>query len=258
MLATGAAKRRVFGAVLGALLILPLLPATADSKERWAALSVLGDRMNLVYARMETGTRNNPNFVQAIPMKDDVLDRLALRAVLDATVPDAPEIVPLALRDPRYYQVQERLLEGEGKPLLDGLLKALETQQVTHVLLLVRSRGEAWFSVRDGHIGTGMVEGLGFYVDRSTRIQREDTGETDRGYLAPFAYYRLILFDVARRATVGEARVAASRMYLVAGSRESDPWDVVSAKQKVDDIERLLNQHTGDALNRLTASRVRG
>jgi hypothetical protein len=76
--------------------------------------------------------------------------------------------------------------------------------------------------------------------------------------LAPFAYYRLMLFDVARGAVVGEGRVAASRMYLVAGSGETDPWDLVSAKQKVDDLEQLLNQNTGDALKRLTAARARG
>lgn len=242
--------------VLAALVWASIAPVHAE--ERWAALSLVGDRMNLVYARMETGTRTNPNLVQALPMKDDVLDRLALRAVMRAAIPGNPEILPLALRDPRFYQAQDRLLAAESKPLLDGLLKAVEAQKVTHVLLITRARGEATFKVRDGHIGNGTVEGLGFYVDRSTRLQNEGTLASDRGYLAPFAYYRLILFDVARGAVVADERVAASRMYLVAGSGESDPWDVVSAQQKVDDLERLLNENTGAALKRLAAARARG
>lgn len=240
------------------LLLASLLAAPASAQERWAALSLLGDRMNLVYARMETGTRNNPNYVQALPMKDDVLDRLVLRAVVKSSIPGKPEVLALGLRDPRFYRAQEKLLASEGKPLLDGLLKAVEGQNVTHILLVARARSEAMFRVREGHIGTGTVEGLGFYVDRATTLQREETGERDRGYIAPFAHYRLLLFDIARAVVVAEARVAASRMYLVAGSGESDPWDVVSAQQKVDDLEQLLNQHTGDALKRLVAARSRG
>jgi hypothetical protein len=242
--------------VLAVLVCALITPAHAE--ERWAALSLVGDRMNLVYARMETGTRTNPNLVQALPMKDDVLDRLALRAVMRAAIPGNPEIVPLALRDARFYQAQDRLLAPEGKPLLDGLLKVVEAQKVTHVLVITRARGEATFKVRDGHIGNGTVEGLGFYIDRSTRLQNLDNLSSDRGYLAPFAYYRLMLFDVARGAVVADERVVASHMYLVAGSGESDPWDVVSAQQKVDDLERLLNENTGAALKRLAATRARG
>jgi hypothetical protein len=255
MTRSGMAKKWFSFASHGLLLAACLLAVPALAQERWAALSLLGDRMNLVYARMETGTRNNPNYVKALPMKDDVLDRLVLRAVVKASIPGKPEVLPLGLRDPRYYQAQEKLLASEGKPLLDGLLKAVEAQRITHILLVTRARNEAMFRVRDGHIGTGTVEGLGFYVDRAMRLQNEQTGETDRGYLAPFAHYRLLLFDVARAAVVAEARVAVSRTYLVAGSGESDPWDVVSPQQKVDDLEQLLNEHTGDALKRLVAAR---
>src|SRR5882672_62863 len=235
------------------LWVVAALASSAVAQERWAALSVIGDRMNLVYARMQTGTRTNPNYVEPVLMKDDVLDRLALNALLKAAGTSDPEILPLALRDPRFYQAQEKLFAGDGKPLLDGLLKAVEAQKITHVLLLARARGEASFQVREGHIGIGTVEGLGFYVDRSTRVERVAERDADRGYIAPFAYYRLVLFDVARNAVVAEERVAASTTHPLAGSGEADPWDAVSAQQKVDDLEGLLNENTGPALNRLKA-----
>jgi hypothetical protein len=233
------------------LWIMSALTSSATAQERWAALSVIGDRMNLVYARMQTGTRTNPNYVEPVLMKDDVLDRLALNALLNAAESGDPEILPLALRDPRFYQAQEKLFASDGKPLLDGLLKAVEAQKITHVLLIARARGEASFRVREGHIGIGNVEGLGFYVDRATRIERVAERDADRGYIAPFAYYRLVLFDVARNAVVAEERVAASNTHPLAGSGEADPWDALSAQQKVDDLEGLLNANTGPALNRL-------
>jgi hypothetical protein len=236
------------------LLLTGLAPAAA-ADERWAALSVIGDRMNLVYARMQTGTRNNANLLEAVPMKDDVLDKLALKALLKVRPPTNTEIVTLVLHDPRFYQAQEKLFTSEGKPLLDGLLKVVEAQKITHVLLIARGRGEAQFSIRDGKIGMGTIEGLGFYVDRDTRLQRTETGETDRGFIAPFAYYRLVLFDVARSAVVAESNVTASKTHLLAGSGESDPWEVRTAQQKVDDLEQLLNENMRGALQRLASAR---
>jgi hypothetical protein len=240
-----------------ALLVLAASAGPAQAQERWAALSLLGDRMTVVYARMQTGTRTNPNLVHPLPMQDNVLDRLALRSVADARVDGMPEIVLLGLRDPKIYEAQERLFESDGQALLDALRKAVAGVQVTHILLLAKARGEASFPIRDGHIGIGTVEGLGFYVDRSTRVERAETGTADLGYIAPFAYYRLVLFDLARNRIVAEENVRASTTYPVASSGETDPWNVISAEQKVEDLERLLNQHTGAALSRLVAARAR-
>src|SRR5262245_35488085 len=91
--------------------------ATAIAQERWAAIARVGDRMNLIYARSATGTtgsNTNPNRIVAVPTQDDVLDRLVLRALVNSSLPGSPDIVPLALRDPRFYQAQEKLFEAEG------------------------------------------------------------------------------------------------------------------------------------------------
>src|SRR5262249_6488517 len=114
-----ASKRFFWTTFAAALLVLPAVATQAVAQERWAVLSVIGDRMNLVYARMQTGTRTNPNVTEPLMMKEDVLDRLALNAVLNSSVPGKPEITPLALRDPRFYQAQERLFASDGKALLD-------------------------------------------------------------------------------------------------------------------------------------------
>lgn len=223
--------------------------------ERWAALSLLGDRINFVTARMQTGTNTNPNLVKAVPMQDAVLDRLALRTVMDAKVAGLPDIVALGLRDPAIYALQDRLFAPEGQASLAGLRKALEPSGVTHVLLLAKMRADARFPVVDGYIGIGSVEGLGFYVDRSTAVRRAETGVSDNGYLAPFAYYRLVLFDLAAGRIVAEETVRASSAHALASTGELDPWNVLSAEQKVDELERLMQDGMGAALGRLVAKR---
>ena len=115
--------RRVgWNAILGIVLIclgvaMPALAATSQVPERWAAISLVGDRMNLIYARSATGTTGsstNPNRIEAVPTRSDVLDRLVLRAVLDTTVPGNPEIVALAVNDPALYQAQDKLFPRKG------------------------------------------------------------------------------------------------------------------------------------------------
>lgn len=244
-----------------AVLSLVLLAAGANAahaQERWAALSLLGDRMSLVYARMQTGTNTNPNLVHPVPMKDNVLDKLALKSVAESQVAGLPEVVLLGLRDPKMYEAQDRLFAAEGQALLDSLRKPLAGSKVTHLLLIAKARGNARFSVGTAHIGIGSVEGLGFYVDRSTKVERTETGMVDVGYIAPFAYYRLMLFDLGANKIVAEENVRASTMYPVASTGESDPWNVITAEQKIDDLEKLMNQNTGAALTRLLAARARG
>lgn len=241
---------------IAAILCSTLLASVAQAApERWAALSLLGDRINYVTARMQTGTNTNPNLVKPVPMQEGVLDRLALRAVVDAKVAGLPEVILLGLRDPKYYALQDRLFAAEGKPMLDGLRKALEPSGATHVLLLAKQRAEARFPIQDGYIGIGSVEGLGFYVDRSTALRSGETGVSDTGYLAPFAYYRLVLFDLAANKIVAEETVRASATHALASTGEQDPWQVLSAEQKVDELERLMKEGTGPALGKLVARR---
>jgi len=248
----GSARTGLAG--IAVTVVLAVLAAAAHGEERWAALSLLGDRLSVVYARMQTGTHANPHEVRAVPTRDDALDRLALRSLVEAPVPGVPEIVFLSLRDPRLYEAQEKFLAGDS-PLREAVLKAVSAARVTHLLLMVRTRGEASFRSRDGHIGVGQVEGLGFYVDRLTRVQDAATGTSDVGYLAPFAYYRLVLFDIARGEVVGDESITASTTYPVAGSQTGDPWELVSAEKKTDDIARLLSSNSAAALRRLVASR---
>ena len=89
-------------------------------------------------------------------------------------------------------------------------------------------------------------------------MRRVDTGVDDNGYLAPFAYYRLVLFDLARGKVVAQEDVRTSSAYPLASSGESDVWNVLTPEQKIDEMERLLNKSIGPALGNLVAMRERG
>ncbi len=228
--------------------------APVGAQEKWAAVSLVGDQLTVVYPRMQTGSNMRRNWVQMVPVPDDSLDRMALAALVRAAEQrtGSPEIVSLALRDERYFRAQSDLLTGNSeRELLDGLLKAVEPTASTHLLLIAKQRGEANFRTYDGHIGIGQVEGLGFYVDRETRLRLTDRIGNETGYLAPFTYLRLVLFDIGKRSIVATEYVRASSLFPVAGSPGRDPWELADSAQKAREIDRLLKQEIGAGFERL-------
>lgn len=236
--------------------LLAAAGAPLHAQERWAVVSAIGDRMSIVSPRMQTGSNLRNNDSRDIAMNDAVLDRLALRAVTGAKVAGAPEMLPVALKDPKLYELQEGLFADAGKPLLDSLRKALAAANVTHIVLLTRLRGDAAFPLKEGPTGQGTVEGLGFYLDRHTKLKVEKSGDRDEGFLGSFAYYRLVLFDLTGGKVVGTEDARAAETFLLAGTDKTHPWDVLTAEQKIDELDRLLKRSAGQAVAALVAKRA--
>jgi hypothetical protein len=95
--------------------------------------------------------------------------------------------------------------------------------------------------VRKGSVGSGHLEGIGFYVDRDARMRRSDTGEVGIGFLAPYAYIKVILVNLALGEVVREHMVTASNTISAARNKEGfDPWDALDSTQKVAAINRLV------------------
>ena len=72
--------------------------------------------------------------------------------------------------------------------------------------------------------------------------------------LAPFAYMRLSLVDVATGDIVRDQLVRAMRPYFAAGVSVVDPWDVLNADQKVEALKQLLESEVGKAVPTLIGS----
>lgn len=140
--------------------------------------------------------------------------------------------------------------EGGGAELMLPVLKEMLAKVgATHLLLVSKHRGEARLLFADGRMGNGFLEGLGFYIDRNNRVENVQTGDTSFGYLAPFAYFRVALIDLAASRVLGEEVVTASR--AIGAQDKSNPWDVLSGDQKVTLLQDFIRAETRRAVTAL-------
>jgi hypothetical protein len=244
---------------LMAALVTPSLaarPVQAQAR-RYAALSLLADQFDVVYARESTGSHFDRNRRRSFDAGAGTFDRIALQAVQRALQSAEPgtQLTMLSLpTTSRLYQEPDRIFDGKSVVLPGAVVDALDTAKATHLLLLTKVRADALVPLVDGATGFGTVRGLGFYVDANTRFTLRSTGETSAGVLAPFAYMRLSLVDVATGDIVRDQLVRAMRPYFAAGVSVVDPWDVLNADQKVEALKQLLESEVGKAVPTLIGS----
>src|SRR5438132_8156443 len=184
-----------------AALVIATCAQAAESRT-YAVLSLIGDKLLVAQQQPSTGTNIRRTLRQQMPLSDTLLDRTALaaaEAVLRQAEPEARTVLLLA-RDPAILAAQDRLLDDGGPltQLLEPLSEALKGAQATHLVVIAKHRQEAMLRLADSTFGTGKLEGLGFYVDHSIITENPDTRERDIGAIAPFAYLRIGVVDLAR------------------------------------------------------------
>ena len=240
------------------LCALPLWPCGVRAMpRRFAALSLLGDRFEVVHAQQGIGSNLDRNRRRAFDAGAGTFDGYALQAVESTLQRSEPGTRLTMLSLPttsRLYQEPERIFDGKAVVLPGSVVDALDASKATHLLLLTKMRDSARVPLVDGSTGYGTVRGLGFYGDTETRFTRRDSGETAAGVLAPFAYLRLSLVDVASGDIVREQLVRAMRTYFPAGRDVIDPWDVLTAEQKVGALKRLIEEELARAVPALLAA----
>lgn len=210
----------------------------------YAILSLVGDRLLVVSYQPSVGTRQDSNLREYLDLDTAALDNTAI-AALDTAVkvsqPDARTVL-LAVREPRALRAQEKALETDGsvREVVEALAPALTATGATHLILVTKERHETMIPLLHGHTGNGYLEGMGFYIDRTRRLRNSQTGERYVGYLAPFAYFRVSVVDLASMQVLKDDRVFAS---FTRGSTESlHPWDSMSAQQKVGALQSVLRR----------------
>ena len=219
--------------------------ASAQGEVRIATLSLLGDKLSAVTQQSRTGTRISQNVVDDLQLPAGVLDGTAVSALTDAVLKaDATaKVAPLKLASSQALGDPDRLFSGakfQVPAQLDPILKQLSA---THLLVLTAYRAPAkvqgW---RDG-IGSGSLEGMGFYLDRELRMKNTDTGQQQVGYIAPFTYYKVWLVGLSDGAILGSAPVAHAEILSSADlSGAGDPWDTFSTKQKMELLDQMLKK----------------
>jgi hypothetical protein len=243
--------RRLAAAVL--LLAAIVAPAHAEER-RYAVLSLLSDQISVVTRDVSTGSRLDRNVRETVPIRG-ALDKREVLAIDDAlrAAGVKPDAVLLFTTDPVIFESQARLLDdpsGVAK-LLEALEPVVRPAKATHLILASKYRHEAALQLYESKVGSGRLEGLGFYVDRTLRTTTADSGESGVGFIAPYAYFRLSLVELASGKVLRDIPIYASDARTAARSESGEAWEAMTPEEKVAALERLLKAETARAVPEL-------
>jgi hypothetical protein len=242
-----------FGAALAALATLAHAQAPAPAPT-YAVLSLVGDQLDAVTFQPQTGSLLNTNSHQAIPMRADILDNAALRATNKALRAAGPvtDVALLAASEPAVFVNAPHYFVGHQVQLPADLEGAIVEAKANRLLLITKHSGDARLQSKNGFIGSGKLEGLGFYVDTVHPMHDEDTNRRAPGFLAPFVYVDVTLVDTASHTILRQTTITASETIAAADNQGgADAWNALSAEQKIAHLTAMLTQGLAEAVPRL-------
>jgi hypothetical protein len=226
-----------------------IAPAAAPSAPVYAVLSLIGDKLNIVIAQVQIGTRIDINKRDSIEVNNPVFDNSAVSAVATAVrkIDPKAELAAINTRSAVLFEKQRSLFEQSGDKILipDAIREALKAQSATYLFLITKRRDDASVQFVEGFSdGKGQLEGLGFYLDGSIRTKVSETGASGRGFVAPYAYINIALIDVASSRVIKKEKVTVSNP-VSAGAAEKDignPWAALSSADKVRLVDLLVRR----------------
>lgn len=231
-------------------------PTAHASDQVVGIVSLVADQLTVTGFEATTGSKLEANPSARIELRSGELDKSMLRAAMRAVAEArAGKAVPLLITDTTVYDAQHRMLDADKVVLPAPLLGTLQEQKATWLLLLTKHRAEARMRALDGELGTGRVEGLGFYVDRVARVRISATSEQAQGYIAPHVYVRMSLIDLATSRVLRSRVVTASRVYAAgSGDRGADPWELLDGQAKLKALNELIDKECGPAMRALLST----
>lgn len=229
------------------------LPGLAQTPRRWAIMSVLGDGLELVKAsppdasRLDRGGRETQN----IPGSG--FDRAALlgaRAGVAKVFPPGPQhayLPKVTFNADEQREMVELMVRGTRIPWLQEMA---ERDQVTHLVLVTRDKGDAMLrTVRGDPAGERAVDGVGFYVDYHTAVRSGDSPV--EGFLAAFVYARATLYDVRQAKVLRHELVREGVAYARTHDGDRDPWKIMDHVQKIEMLRTMIQRNVEPAVAKL-------
>jgi len=239
-------------------LLLLFVPLLVRAEPRYALLSLLSDRLTIVTRDMATGSNIDHNHRDTVAIPGNLLDKNMVLDLDDALRAAGVKsgAVLLFTSDAAIFSRQAQLLDDANgtAQLLEAVRPVLKGVDATHLVLATKYRHDARLKVADGYVGSGSLDGLGFYIDRTYEPLRTGTIGATPGFLAAFTYYKLALIDLSTGHVVREVPVFASESRLGTEGESGDPWDSMSVEDKAAILARLLRAETPQAVARLLGS----
>lgn len=249
---TSHTRRAMLALAAGTALALPVW--ATEAPRTYAAMSLIADGLRNVGHEATTGSllANNPRAMS--PLAFDVLELPALRAVLGAVMAaDAKaKVMPLKITDTAVYEQQNAYIAGDRAKLPGEILEPLRQSGVTHLVLVTRHRAEARMDSGVLTLGSGTVEGVGFYLDREYRLRQLERSEVTTGYVAPFVYLKASLIDLKTLRVVNTQISTYGRVFTASGKAVgADPWMILSDAQKIQILREMIQQQVTSAVTKL-------
>ncbi len=244
--------------LLAAVMALPALahaqaPAPAP---KVAILSLIGDEMNIVTYRPRTGTEGGLNYVEAIAMPSPVFDETAMQAARKAVQAVLPQASFVLLSVPLAKAEREQLDFVRNGRLVETAetVQRLKAAGVTHVLVIGKLKAPAHLRLKDIEVGSGTLQGIGYYIDRQLTTRNLETGATGVGFITTYAFMKLAWHDLADPGAFRQADVPANTSRS-SGDTElgNDPWSAMTAQDKVSTLQSLITRELGRSVHDLLA-----
>ena len=225
--------------------------AQAPAKPKIAISSLVGDTLTVTVYGGATGT-NISNQYETLKMPGPLLDNALLATAREALAKAAPNAELAMLKVAAAGSSGDPTgAVADGKPVAgNALIEALRQQGFTHLFTATKLRHTNVIRLVEGAInsGRGQLEGLGFYVDPTIRVQNVNTHETSVGIVAPYLYVQLRLVDL----TTMEMRSQLITANTVAAASQnktgSDAWGALTPEEKIGSMQSLIKRHVAQAV----------
>lgn len=223
--------------------------------------SMLGDRVDVSASTdAPRDTRLEATGRLAMDFKGIGFDLIALRAAREALRRDRPSAQVSVFKAPMEMTAAEQRALAAGArnaELPAWMVKTIEENKLSHVLLVTRSRGTLNAETSDQvDIGRGTVEGIGFHMDTLYQIRNRTTGAVSSGMLAPHLNIRLMLMDTQSAEIVASHDIRESFAFAAQESQlQADPWTFMPNDMKVRTLREMVNNGMGRGMTALLAQR---
>ncbi|MBL8343786.1 MAG: hypothetical protein JNL30_20140 [Rubrivivax sp.] len=214
-------------------------------------MSLIADEFVVVGQEGTTGTKLDQNVRESVPIAGGAVERVVLTTVMKAvaSVDPAAKVMPMLVNEPRYYRGQRDWTDGDKATLPAEVAEALRGANMTHLILVTKHRADTRMNTGRISLGSGRLEGVGFFVDRISRLQLLGTSERTVGYLAPYLYAQVALIDLAAARVVARREITRGEVVVASqtGAAGGDPWTWLDEKGKVQALASMIERDIGEA-----------
>jgi hypothetical protein len=248
---------RVAAVLLAVAASLLSVAAAAQDAKKIAVLSLIGDTFLIVSHEPEIGTRVNRDRRDLIELPERAVDG-AVALDMQKAIRNVDASADVVMLGPTrgLYAAQGSITEvPDVSQVVAAVKPSLDKAGIGRLVLITKLRHDALLRLEDSYVGSGKLEGAGFYLDDDLVTMTRGEGNVGRGFIAPFAYFRVSLVEMASGRVTGYRDVIASTAVGAGRSPSLQVWEALSAGQKVRMIRELIDREGGAAVRELLAAK---